>query len=97
MDRPAILDRPFLKSGWRKRIVITGLFALLLGGLAVFFCFLGLWQDIQLRKAIAETDQMDPGWRIQVKGIISATAITNVAQERGVGPKTTGRTSVLGY
>jgi hypothetical protein len=52
------------RSQWRKRLLI-GLILLLLGLFGGSFCFLVLWHDIQLREAIAETDQLDPGWRIR--------------------------------
>jgi hypothetical protein len=65
MPAAATVEKRTFPSRWRKGIAITGLSALLLGLLGGSFCFLALWQDIQLRQAIAETDQLDPGWRIR--------------------------------
>src|SRR5439155_26787203 len=47
----------------RKRLVLIGLIVLPLMVLVAFVYFLFFWQDIQLERAIAESDRLDPGWR----------------------------------
>jgi hypothetical protein len=67
MPEPTILERPFPQSRlcrWRLRLLILTLIILPLGLFAASFYFLILRQEIDLRQALSETDQQDPGWRI---------------------------------
>ncbi|HLJ92987.1 MAG TPA: hypothetical protein VKU02_07330 [Gemmataceae bacterium] len=52
-------------SRWRKRLLLLSLVAVPLALLGTMGCVLLFWQDIRLQRAIAETDQLDPGWRSQ--------------------------------
>jgi hypothetical protein len=67
MDERATLQNPSLGScgaRWRRQVFLIALFVLPLGLLGSSFYFLVFRQDIHLREAIAETDQLDPGWRL---------------------------------
>jgi hypothetical protein len=67
MHEPATLEHASGQnclSRGRKRLLLIGLIVLPLVLLVTFFYFLLFWQDIRLRKAIAEADRLDLGWRI---------------------------------
>jgi hypothetical protein len=67
MDDLATVQKPSLGSSGarrRKRLLLIALIVLTVGLLAASFYFLVYWQDIQLQRALAETDQRDPGWRL---------------------------------
>src|SRR5947209_4615100 len=67
MHEQATLENTSLQprvSRWRKRLLVISLIVLPFLLFGASFFFLVVWQDIQLQKAIAETDQLDPGWRI---------------------------------
>src|SRR5438445_5197506 len=48
---------------WRKRLVISSLIIVPLC-LAMPFVYFAFSSDRELRRALAEADQLDPGWRI---------------------------------
>jgi hypothetical protein len=68
MDERATLQDPSLGScgaRWRKRLLLLALIGLPLGLLGASFYFLVYWEDIQLQEALAETDELDPRWRLR--------------------------------
>ncbi len=52
------------QSWWRKRLLLAGLLLLLVLCLGGPYLYLAMVAESDLRKAIAEADRTDPGWRL---------------------------------
>jgi hypothetical protein len=65
MSTRAIIETPTARKRRHRKYVYIGIAALLLVGVpGGFYAYVRFTSDRELRQVIAETDQLDPGWRL---------------------------------